>query len=294
MKTIRNHFCNTEFLILLCGLFLVILPYSLKSQDRDVNSDDEKGLQLGLNFGMLLPNNYPANYYNGSDGNENNIKYIFSNKYHYEDIYRALNCADTFFLYACPMNMSYPATVSPGVYFSYNFNRTTGVFVQFNYVKLKPHDAFTIEVDPKEYLTTPDLRLYSISGEEERINIDIGYSRAFRLRDNIDLVGEAGLALNDIKVLKSRILIENLEYSLINVYGENSYIPNSNQQTFEVYLGGIGIGLHGGAGLRFNFSESIALQTGATLYWNNVNLEGYKDMSFSSFFYLRFIAKRLI
>jgi len=294
MKNSFNHFNYIQIAIASFLLIVIFLPLSIKAQLGEEDLQDIGGLQFGLDFGLYLPNKYPANYYNGSDGNLNNIKYVFGNKYQYDELYLALNAADTFFLKQCPTNMRYPATASAGLYISYNFDRSTAVYLQFNYVKLKPHDAFTVEVDPKEYLTNPDLRLFSISGEEERINIDLGYSRAFRLFDNIDIIGETGIALNDIKVLKSRIFIENKEYSLINVYGKNSYIPNSNMQTYDITQGGIGIGLHGGAGIRFNFSESFGLQPGFTLYWNNVNLEGYKDMRFSSFFYLRFIARKLL
>jgi hypothetical protein len=277
-------------------MFMLILPIILKAQREEENEREYGGLQFALDFGMYLANKYPANYYNGSDANENNIKYVFGNTTWNNEIKQLLNVSDTskFFLRECPTNMHYPATPSAGLYISYNFNRSTGLYLQFNYVKLKPHDAFSIEVSPQdEVLTNPDLRLYSISGEEERINIDIGYSKAFQIRNNIDIMGEAGIAVNDIKVLKSSINIENKEYSLINIYGKNSYVPGASQQVYDIYEGGIGIGIHGGAGIKFNFSESFALQPGATLYWNNVNLEGYKDMRFSSFFYLRFIARQL-
>jgi hypothetical protein len=294
MKKSASHFVPVQTAVALFLLIVLLIPFSLNAQPKEENTQETGGFQFGLDFGLYLANKYPANYYNGSDGNINNIKYVFGNKYQYDELYIALRAADTFFLKQYPSNMRYPATASAGLYISYNFNRSTGVYLQFNYVKLRPHDAITVEVDPKEYLTNPDLRLYSISGEEERINIDIGYSQAFRLSNSIDVVAETGIALNDVKVLKSRIYIEDKEYSLINVYGKNSYIPNSNMQAYNITQGGIGIGLHGGAGIRFNFSESFALQPGATLYWNNVNLEGYKDMRFSSFFYLRFIARKLL
>jgi hypothetical protein len=107
-------------------------------------------------------------------------------------------------------------------------------------------------------------------------------------------MAEAGIALNDIKVLKSMINIEDKEFDLINLYGKNPYVPGSNMQEYNIVQGGIGVGVHGGCGIKFNFSDNFALQPGATLYWNNVNLEGYKDMRFSPFFYLRFIARKLL
>lgn len=303
MKIRAEHYQTFRNVFVTFILLTLFLPLSLRAQREEEDSQEYGGLQFGLDFGLYLPNKYPANYYNGSDGNVNNIKYVFGTDIYYKEIRQLLNVSDTanFYLKECPSNMRYPATPSAGLYISYNFNRSTGVYLQFNYVKLKPHDAFTLEVNPQdEILTNQDLRVFPIYGEEERINIDIGFSRAFRLRENIDVLGEAGIAMNDIKVLKSGIIIKDAkygtekEYNLINVWGDKPYVPGSNQQAYDIVQGGIGIGLHGGAGIKFNFSESFALQPGATLYWNNVNLEGYTDMRFSPFFYLRFIARKLL
>lgn len=290
-----------RFLFLAIAIFSLIHPLIVAAQHSsssiqrpEEDSREYRGFQFGFNIGLFLPNSYSANYYNGSDGNENNIKYIFGNKYHYEDLYQLLNVSDTFFVKQFPTNMRYPATASAGLYIAFNLNRRNSIFVQFNYSKLKPHDVFTVEVDPKDYLTDPDLRLYTVSGVEERINIDLGYSRNFPVTDNVDFVASAGLAINDSKVLKAVINIENKEYSIVNVYGKNSYVPGSGMQQYQFTEGGIGFGLHGGGGFNFNFANNFALQPGITLYWNNVNLEGYKDMKFSPYFYVRIIALNIL
>jgi hypothetical protein len=266
--------------------------HSIQRSDED--SREYRGLQFGFNIGLFMPNNYSANYYNGKDGNENNIKYVFGNYYNYQDIKLLVNAADTFFVKQFPTNMRYQPTASAGLYIGFNLNRRNSLFVQFNYTKLKPRDIFTVEVDPKDYLTEPDLRLYTISGVEERINIDLGYSRNYPVNDHLDFVASAGLAINDSKVLKAVINIENKEYSIVNVYGTHSYVPGSNMQQYQFTEGGIGFGLHGGGGFNFNFANNFALQPGFTLYWNNVNLEGYKDMKISPYFYVRIIALNIL
>jgi hypothetical protein len=297
MNITRNHrllFSLAVVILLLMFPLFVAAQHSSSIQRPEEDSREYRGFQFGFNIGLFLPNAYSANYYNGKDGNENNIKFIFGNKYQYEDLYRLLNVADTFFVKQFPTNMHYPPTASAGLYIGFNFNRKSSMYVQFNYAKLKPHDVFTVEVDPKDYLTEPDLRLYTISGVEERINIDLGYSRNYPVNDHVDFVASAGLAINDSKVLKAVINIENKEYSIVNVYGNHSYVPGSNMQEYQFTEGGLGIGLHGGGGFNFNFANNFALQPGITLYWNNVNLEGYKDMKFSTYIYVRIIALNIL
>ena len=293
----QNHrllFALTVIILIFMQPLFVMAQSNSSIQRPEEDSREYRGYQFGFNFGLFLPSSYSANYYNGSDGNENNIKFIFGNKYQYEDLYRLLNVADTFFVKQFPTNMRYPPTASGGLYIGFNFNRKSSMFIQFNYAKLKPHDVFTVEVDPKDYLTEPDLRLYSISGVEERINIDLGYSRSYPVKDNVDFVASAGLAINDSKVLKAVINIENTEFSIVNVYGNHSYVPGSNMHDYQFTQGGIGFGLHGGGGFNFNFANNFALQPGVILYYNNVNLEGYKDMKFSYYFYLRIIALNIL
>jgi hypothetical protein len=288
------HTCIIIPILALWMMFPLITAAQQSIQRPTEDSREYRGFQFGLNIGLSMPNAYSANYYNGSDRNENNIKYVFGNYYNYQDIYRLLNVADTFFVKQFPSNMHYPPTASAGLYIGFNFNRKNSMYVQFNYAKFRPHDHFTVEVDPKDYLTEPDLRIFSISGAEERINIDLGYSRSYPINDHMDFIASAGVAINDSKVLKAEIDLEGKTYSIINIYGNRAYVPGSNMQEYQFRQGGIGIGLHGGGGVNFNFANNFALQPGLTLYWNNVALEGYRDMAFSSYFYVRIIALNIL
>ncbi|MBC8147876.1 MAG: hypothetical protein H8E98_07835, partial [Bacteroidetes bacterium] len=229
--------------------------------------------------------------YNGSDLNENKIQFILGNKYWREDINRELNVNDTFILQELPAQMKYDPAVLIGFYARGEMSKTLGIILQFNYQNLKTTDFFTINIDPVIYLTEPDLRLYTIYGSEKRINIDVGISKIFRPKEKTQIFIEGGFNLNNTKVVESKIQIENLEYSLVNVYLNQNYVPNSNLQEYAINQGGIGFGTFLSSGVKLNFSDAISIDPGATLYWKSIHLEGYDYTKLHYSFYVRMIFK---
>ena len=230
---------------------------------------------FGMNFGFYFANKATANYYNGSDYNENKIQFVLGNKYWREDINKKLNIADTFILEQLPAQMRYDPAVSIGFYARGEMSKTLGLIFQFNYQNLKATDFFTINVDPVTYLTEPDIRLCPIFGSEKRINIDIGISKTFRSKEKTQIFLEGGFNLNNTKVVESKIQIEDLEYSLVNVYLNQAYVPNSNLQQYVINQGGIGFGTFLSSGVKLVFNDALSIDPGATLYWKSIHLEGY-------------------
>ena len=250
------------------------------------------GFYFGLNIGALWANKYQANFYNGASGNVDSIGLVFNNYYYREDIRRELN--DTFRLLELPTEMRYKATYQIGFYIRYNFVRNSGIFIQFNYAKLEAKDFFTMGIGgTPQYLTFDNIQLFPIWGKEERIYIDIGGSQTFPLDKVLGLYMEAGLNINNTRVLENKIAIGSLEYSLINIYGTTPYIPNTQMQTYQVHLGGLGIGAFLSAGLRANFDKNISLDLGGTFHWNNANLEGYERYRPHAGAYLRLCFRKL-
>ena len=84
--------------------------------------------------------------------------------------------------------------------------------------------------------------------------------------------------VNSTSVKKCSFYLENVEYNMINIYGDNSYVPNSNIQSFNVYQGGIGVGMFASAGAALNFN-GIVIEPGITAHWLIVNLDGYQNMN---------------
>lgn len=276
-------------------LIAMLLSLALKSQAQEDNK--YCGWTFGLNFGLYYPSGYTANYYNGSDINENKVSWVMKNYYWYQEIYNALDASDTVFVAdgGLPMNMHYKIALNPGIFGEYRFNKLYSLTFEFNYMKLKANDAISIEVDPKQYTTNPDLRLYPIKGLEERVYFNLAMKRFFETRkENVMYFMLGGININNTKVLKNAIYIQGKEYSIINVYGKQNYVPNTSLQTFSVYEGGIGFGITGGVGASVTFKNGIILEPGITANWTRINLEGYKRFTPGIGIYMRFILNSLL
>jgi hypothetical protein len=211
--------------------------------------------------------------------NVNKISYVFGNKYWYQDIFNRLNASDTIFVLELPSNMRYGPSFQVGVYFRRTFDNYTGFSLQFDYSKLIATDKFTVEVDPNFILSEPDIRIYDIWGLEERVNIDLLFSKYFKTKNPVFLPFiEAGLNLSSTRVKEHKIKIEDLEYSLVDVYLSGGYVPNSPQNEYEIQQGGIGLGISAALGVKLVFNDQVSIDPGFRMYFQKVNLEGYQLM----------------
>ncbi len=279
-----------KFIITILLFAISIVALAQENEDfTDLDKDQSFGRwDLGLNFGVYLPSNYHAKFYDGSSSNVNNINYVFGNKYWYDEIYNELNAADTVFVRELPGDMQYQAAFQIGLYFRRTFDNYFGISLQFDYTKLTAGDVFTMEVDPDYIATEPDIRICDIWGIEERINIDILFSRYFKLKNPMYMpFFEAGLNITSTKVKEHKIQIENLQYSLVDVYLNGSYVPGMPQNEYEIYQGGIGFGFSAAAGIKLRFNDKVSVDPGFRIYYQNVNLEGYELMKPAYAFFIR-------
>ena len=261
-------------------------------------SKDGKGWVFGLNVGVYYPSKNTAAYYNGSPANENNAKYVMSNYYWYQEIFNALGAHDSISIAVdgLPQNMHYKIAMQPGLYAQYCFNPRLALVIEFNYMRLKANDVIIFDVDPPiDYLGNHNLVLCPIRGIEERVYADIGLKRTFPQTDKLSWFVTGGVNVNSTKVKKSSFYVEDKftgkdkEYSMINLYGNNSYIPNSNMQTFNIYQGGIGVGMYAGTGATLTFGNAIVIEPGITAHWLMVKLERFNNMNPGIGAYLRFM-----
>lgn len=257
-------------------------------------SNSGRGWSFGLNVGVYYPSKNTANYYNGNPSNVNNVNYVMSNYYWYNAIFNSLRAHDSISVAGLPQDMHYKLAMQPGIYAQYSFNPQMALVIEFNYMKLKANDVIIFEVDPKPYATEKDLRLFPMRGVEERVYGNIGLKRTYPKTDKLSWFVTGGLNINSTKVKKSAFYVEDLlnveqEYSMINIYGNNSYVPNGNTQTYTVYQGGIGVGVFAGAGLTLKFANSMVIEPGITGNWLMVKLEDYRNMNPGIGAYVRFM-----
>ena len=210
---------------------IVLFTFSSVSAQEFYSKEDcvkRSGFEYGGIGGIYIANNASADFYSGKPENENNVDYIFSNSHWYEEIRHLLNFYDTVFVREYPQKMGYSPAFSFGLFVKYDFNCRTGIYAQFYYAKLRANDVVTIEVDPKEYLTEPDIRLCPVKGVEERNLLDLGISHSVGLNKTARLVLGAGINMNNTLVKESSIYLGDKKYNMIRIYGNRPYIPNSN------------------------------------------------------------------
>ena len=278
-------------LFLLLALCLV-LTYTLMAQEKasqGKRSESKSGKEevdekekeqvvhwnFGINIGGYYANKYSSAFYNGAPNNINNVNYVMSNYYWYNDIKRDLGASDTVIVDEYPSNMNYTFAMMGGVFMRYNFNFNWGLCLDVNYTSLKSEDAVTFEVDPRSYLTYPDIRYIPIKGIERRVHLDLMLQRNFRLPSRIYFFVQGGLNLNYVRVHQSSIFVAEKEYSMINIYGSQSYVPGMSLQEYTIIQGGVGYGfmLAGGAGIPM--TDKLGIEPGIFFNYNNVNLEAY-------------------
>jgi hypothetical protein len=257
-----------------------------KSESRSGNEEiDEKEKEhvvhwnFGINIGGYYANKYPAEFYNGAAYNINNVNYVMSNYYWYQDIKHALGASDTVVVTEddYPMNMHYKFAMMGGLFIRYNFNFNWGLCLDVNYTQLKAEDAVTFEVDPQSYLTYPDIRYIPIRGVEQRVHLNLMLQRNFRLQSRIYFFVQGGLNLNYVRVLQSSIYVEDREYNLINIYGSQYYVPGLSLQEYTVIQGGVGYGFMAAGGAGIPLTDMFGIEPGVFFNYNNVNLEGYNQ-----------------
>lgn len=254
-----------------------------QEQEEWEEPDSVRKFEFGLNFGAYFANKFSANYYNGTPGNTNKVSYVMSNKYWYQDIKRALNASDTVLVQrdiytgtdGYPRNMHYNVAFSGGLYLRMNFDRKNSIFLEANYAGLKASDMLVMEVDPPNYLTMPDLRYLPIEGKEGRVMIDLGYQRNFPMKSKIYFFVQAAATMCYTQVRESYFVVEGTKYSIINIYGDQIYVPNTNQQTQNIYQNAFGFGGMIGLGAGLPLTDMFGLEPGFTMQYYPTNLSGY-------------------
>lgn len=293
-------------------------PPKLPPQDEYGEEYNLMGWRFGINMGMYFANKQTVGFYDGRPENVNNIQWVLNNKYWYEEIRQQLNShnvikhpddvypdwqgeydvwraqngvplGDTTKWWIYYPDMKYNATISVGFYVKYNFNNSTGIFLQTNYTKLKTSGIFQMTIDSINYVANPALREGYIRGEEERISLDLGISKFWPVGKITHIFVETGFHMNSTQVLESRIQIGSRTYTLVNQYGNQPYIPNSNMTQYNVYQGGIGFGIFLAGGVKFIVSENVSIDPGIQFNYKKNNLEGYSDFSMDYYAYVRLI-----
>ncbi len=258
------------------------------SQETEEVENTGKGFVIGVNFGIYFPGKYTANFYNGSESNDNKMSYVMDNYTWRNEIKNALGSFKSVEVAGLPEDMHYNPVFYPGLLMQYNFSRTFAIVFEFDYLKLKANDAVLLYIDKEDFPTNPERyeKLIPIRGVEERVYINLGVKKIVPISETMDFFGTAGLNINSTKARKNFIYVGGTEYSLIDIYG-GYYQPGVSQE-YAVYQGGIGWGLWGSLGASLHFGNSV-LETGLDITAVQVHLNGYERITPGAGFFIRFL-----
>lgn len=250
-----------------------------------------RGLSLTVDAGVFKASSKQANFYNGNPANANTLERILHSETFGNNIWNNLtnqnligsSVANYHQLTVAEYgDMYYRLAFQLGIGFRYDFYGSDfGWLMRFDYAKLHAIGMVLLNSGhATSYLTNQNAYVdCPVSGTEERIYIDLGLLRKFRLPNGLDLEFALGGNVNNTKVESSDIEIGGAVYSILDIWGGQS--PSSYVGSYEyVNQGGIGYGAFASVSIGFALPAGTALSVGYTLHYNKVNLLGYDAFAF--------------
>ena len=234
----------------------------VKLTDPDAATYSNVGWQVGIGFGLYLPGNASANYYNGSGINSLH-RVLIDNIYNYQALRDRFNYDFVLDSTNLPQNMKYSPAILLQAISKYNFDENNGFIIDVGYAKLTTTDAFTLIInDPANTNTDPRVEIGKIWGTEERVNFNFGYIRTFGKPQKIKPFIEAGVNVNDTKLKENKAQVLTFTYSIVD--------PTDAYYGYK--QGGIGYGYYLSSGFLFNVGDNFAAHIGANFSMKKINL----------------------
>lgn len=229
---------------------------------------ERSGFVFGLNFGAYFANKASANFYNGScafqlTDNQAQCTTIEDRLYlgtTEQQVQNDLQIQSfTIPRDASPTNMRYNPGLLVGFRFGYRFNTANAIMVDVNYANLKAADKFTLVTNlaPDNGQGTEDIRVFNIIGEEDRLNIGLGYRTALVINETTNWYFGAGGHMTSVRLNENFLEIEGSTYNLwVNFVGPNTFNgPVGN-------LTATGLGWYGETGVEAFFNEKFEANLG--------------------------------
>ena len=204
-------------------LFLLSLCCGLcvSAQDGELHVVDpaaKKGFMVGLNIGYLLPNDEPATFY---DGTPKDPAFLDLNEYLdlwfiRDQVINTLgDLAANYRLSEYPQEYRYNDALSIGGHVRYQFNWTHAVVGDLNYARLRSAGIFVIEYANNTGATQPVYESFEITGEEDRMNMSLGYHVNLGAPSEFGVHLEFGPMLTSVRVRNNQFRIGDRTYNIL-------------------------------------------------------------------------------
>lgn len=273
---------NTTCTLLLATLLLSAPVLAQDAEDDIWDMPERSGFVFGLNLGGYFANKGSAVFYNGTAAYDINDaaaqlftieERLFLNELTVQNVSNLINAeAYTIPFDSPPMNMRYNPSLVVGFHVGYRFNNENGIFLDANFTSLTASDQFTLvtNLQPDPSQGTSDIRLYSIIGQEDRMNINLGYRAGIVINETMNWYFEGGGSFLATRVNENFLEIEGSNFDLMigTQFGPNNLNgPTSN-------LTATGLGWYAGTGVEAFFDEKYEASLGVRMCRDQVIVGG--------------------
>ena len=235
----------------------------------------DKGFDAYIGAGMFIGNKYNANYYNGSNLNECNVDYVFTNNTFWED--EIIEEIQRLYPYvslsrgALPnwyqndparnsdfnWNLHYKLKTMVSLGARYKFAKGWGISLSYSFCRLTTA-AMLLLTDPSTIpgneRPSPEIYFY---GKEDRSMFDLSVSYVFNLRSIARPFIEFGIQGNYAKAKMFDAVVGDKNFTMLDPYMGGNYYPGA--QAYDVTYGGWGFGFSGSAGLKIVVAKGVSL-----------------------------------
>jgi len=282
---------------LLLALLLSMSSLQVKAQDLEEDDDLEeldglqgiKGFHVGFYLGGFFANKSTTGLYDGYGFDLNGERNTFANSFMYRKIFyeygggngqtdiiaEQMNVDPGTWHFTesdMPSNLKYKPAFMLGLHLNHGFTKRDNLLLNLNFARLTVEGNFTITIDkpPNQNQFFKTIYDYPLRGNEQRMQLQLGYGRIFGNNKFVNFFAEAGFSVNYAKLQKYFIQIESLRIDLTsfsNLGGYNYIEP-------EQYIGW-GVGVFGGAGvyLRLNSRYTAKILYAPSYEKVNIGLE---------------------
>ena len=235
----------------------------------------DKGFDAYIGAGMFIGNKYNANYYNGSNLNECNVDYVFTNNTFWED--EIIEEIQRLYPYvslsrgALPnwyqndparnsdfnWNLHYKLKTMVSLGARYKFAKGWGISLSYSFCRLTTA-AMLLLTDPSTIpgneRPSPEIYFY---GKEDRSMFDLSVSYVFNIRSIARPFIEFGIQGNYAKAKMFDAVVGDKNFTMLDPYMGGNYYPGA--QAYDVTYGGWGFGFSGSAGLKIVVAKGVSL-----------------------------------
>lgn len=263
-------------------------------EDEDYPGPEVSGFSFGLNLGSYFGSSTTANFYNGSGAYgafvqnsgvrsltiaERLDASVFLQDMQYINTYYNSSAVEVPFD-SSPINMRYNPTLLVGLQMKYNLNRNAAFVFNLDAIRLKAVDRYSLRFigTPAQVNSQQDVRLFQITGTEQRLIMNLGYRQGFEIGVLSNFYLQFGGTFLGTKVIDNEIAIADRTLSLYQ------YTSNINTQVAFQAPTGVGFGYYISPGWEIFMNEKYSFDFGFTFSRDQMKLVNYAQRGWNKMF----------